>query len=119
GELVAKGTPTGIKAAQGGHLIELITDHPQQAANLLNSLDIALALIVGYTVFGVPVRGSLLLICSAGMLCVFAGIGIGTFLATFSRSQQQAQLMGFFINLPLSMLSGATTPIEGMPAWMQ
>jgi ABC-2 type transport system ATP-binding protein len=35
GELVAQGTPTGIKAAQGGHLIELITDHPQQAANLL------------------------------------------------------------------------------------
>ena len=35
GELVAQGTPTGIKAEQGGHLIELITDHPQQAANLL------------------------------------------------------------------------------------
>ena len=35
GELVAQGTPTEIKAAQRGHLIELITDHPQQAANLL------------------------------------------------------------------------------------
>ncbi len=33
--MVAQGTPTGIKAAQGGHLIELITDHPQHAANLL------------------------------------------------------------------------------------
>jgi len=35
GELVAEGTPTGIKAAQGGHLIELITDAPQRAADLL------------------------------------------------------------------------------------
>ena len=35
GELVAQGTPTGIKAEQGGHLIELITDQPQRAANLL------------------------------------------------------------------------------------
>ena len=35
GELVAQGTPTEIKADQSGHLIELITDHPQQAANLL------------------------------------------------------------------------------------
>jgi ABC-2 type transport system ATP-binding protein len=35
GELVAQGTPTDIKAAQNGHLLELITDHPQQAANLL------------------------------------------------------------------------------------
>ncbi|MBI1764602.1 MAG: ABC transporter ATP-binding protein [Acidobacteria bacterium] len=35
GELVAEGTPTGIKAAQSGHLIELLTDQPQQAADLL------------------------------------------------------------------------------------
>ena len=27
--------------------------------------------------------------------------------------------MSFFVNPPLSMLSGATTPIEAMPDWMQ
>ncbi|MFN7944100.1 MAG: ATP-binding cassette domain-containing protein [Blastocatellia bacterium] len=37
GELVAEGTPGGIKAAQRGHLIELITDAPQRAADLLKS----------------------------------------------------------------------------------
>jgi ABC-2 type transport system ATP-binding protein len=37
GELVAEGTPSGVKAAQGGHLIELITDEPQQAADLLKN----------------------------------------------------------------------------------
>lgn len=36
-----------------------------------------------------------------------------------SKSQQQAQLMSFFVNPPLSMLSGATTPVEAMPEWMQ
>ena len=35
GQLVAQGTPTGVKAEQGGHMIELITNRPQQAANLL------------------------------------------------------------------------------------
>ena len=35
GELVAEGAPSEIKATQRGHLIELITDHPQSAANLL------------------------------------------------------------------------------------
>ena len=35
GELVAEGTPSGVKAAQGGHLLELITDDPQAAADLL------------------------------------------------------------------------------------
>jgi ABC-2 type transport system ATP-binding protein len=37
GELVAEGTPTGIKAVQGGHLIEFITDAPQRAADLLKA----------------------------------------------------------------------------------
>jgi ABC-2 type transport system ATP-binding protein len=35
GELVAEGTPSGVKAAQGGHLIELITDRPQSTADHL------------------------------------------------------------------------------------
>ncbi len=35
GELVAQGSPTGIKAEQGGHPLELITDKPQRAVNLL------------------------------------------------------------------------------------
>lgn len=34
GELVAQGTPTEVKAAQKGNLIELITDKPQQSAEL-------------------------------------------------------------------------------------
>ena len=35
GELVAEGTPSGIKGAQPGHLLEFIVDRPQRAADLL------------------------------------------------------------------------------------
>jgi ABC-2 type transport system ATP-binding protein len=35
GELVTEGTPTGIKAAQSGHLLEFIVDQPQKAMDLL------------------------------------------------------------------------------------
>ena len=35
GELVAEGTPTAIKAAQEGHLLEFVTDQPQRALDLL------------------------------------------------------------------------------------
>jgi drug efflux transport system ATP-binding protein len=35
GELVAEGTPSGVKSEQGGHLLELIVDQPQRAADLL------------------------------------------------------------------------------------
>ncbi len=86
---------------------------------LLLTADLGLALVVSRSIFGLPLRGSLVLLFFAGSLCVLSGIGIGTLIATFTRSQQQAQLMGFFVNPPLVMLSGATTPIEAMPSWMQ
>jgi len=35
GELVAEGTPSGIKSQQSGHLIQFIVDQPQRAADLL------------------------------------------------------------------------------------
>jgi drug efflux transport system ATP-binding protein len=35
GELVAEGTPSGIKKQQKGHLLEVITDQPQRAADIL------------------------------------------------------------------------------------
>jgi ABC-2 type transport system ATP-binding protein len=37
GELVAQGTPSGIKSAQTGHLLEFIIDQPQRAADVLKS----------------------------------------------------------------------------------
>jgi len=86
---------------------------------LLLTIDIALALIVARLAFGVPVRGSLLLFFFSASLCVLCGIGLGMMIATFTRTQQQAQLMGFFTNPPLALLSGATTPIEAMPNWLQ
>jgi len=70
-------------------------------------------------VFGVPFRGSFVLVLAGAMLCVLSGIGIGTFIATFTKSAQQAQLLAFFVNPPLASLSGALTPVEAMPQWMQ
>jgi ABC-2 type transport system ATP-binding protein len=35
GELVAQGTPLGLKAQQTGHLLEIATDAPQRANNFL------------------------------------------------------------------------------------
>jgi ABC-2 type transport system permease protein len=55
----------------------------------------------------------------AGSLCILSGISIGTVIATFSKSAQQAQLTAFFINPPLSSLSGALNPVEAMPKWLQ
>jgi ABC-2 type transport system permease protein len=80
---------------------------------------IVLATCLIYFVFHVPVRGNLLLVETGAALCVLCGIGIGTFIATYTKSAQQAQLMSFFVNPPLASLSGALTPVEAMPHWMQ
>jgi ABC-2 type transport system permease protein len=86
---------------------------------LLLSLMMFAALAVVRLVFGVPFRGSLLMLLGAGCLCILSGISIGTVIATFSRSAQQAQLTSFFVNPPLSALSGALNPVEAMPKWLQ
>jgi ABC-2 type transport system permease protein len=78
-----------------------------------------LAIAVLRIVFRVPFHGSLPFVLFGGMLCILSGISLGTVIATLSKSAQQAQLTAFFINPPLSSLSGALNPVEAMPAWLQ
>src|SRR5262249_34918740 len=80
---------------------------------------LCVALIVGILVFGLPVRGALWLFAVAGAFAALAGIGIGVMVATVSKSQQQAQLLTFFVNPPITLLSGATSPLDNMPQIFQ
>ena len=82
---------------------------------LMGTMAIALMRIV----FGIPFRGNVLLVMAAAALCLLCGISIGTFIATFTKSARQAQLTLFFVNPPLTSLSGAFTPVEAMPKWLQ
>jgi len=77
------------------------------------------SLLVAMVVFGLPIRGAVWLFAVAGGLAALAGIGIGVMIATVSKSQQQAQLLTFFVNPPLTLLSGATSPLENMPDFFQ
>jgi len=82
-------------------------------------LVLLISLGVGMLVFDLPVRGELWLFVVAGAWAVLAGIGIGVMVATVSKSQQQAQLLTFFVNPPITLLSGSTSPIENMPIFFQ
>lgn len=77
------------------------------------------ALGVGILVFDLPVRGAIWLFAVAGAFAALAGIGIGVMVATVSKSQQQAQLLTFFVNPPITLLSGATSPLDNMPEFFQ
>ena len=78
---------------------------------------VAMAVLQLY--FHVPFRGSVTLLAVTSALCLLCGIGIGTAVATVTKSAQQAQLAIFFLNPPLISLSGALMPAEAMPSWMR
>jgi drug efflux transport system permease protein len=75
--------------------------------------------VVARVVFQVPLRGNPALVLAACGGCVLSGIGLGTFISTLARSANQTQLISFFVNPPLALLSGGLTPIEAMPKWVQ
>lgn len=86
---------------------------------LLLTFDAGVALLVGKLVFSLPIRGSLLVFLIIGALYFWLAISIGILLASFAKSQQQAQLMSFFIIQPLILLSGAISPTSTMPSFIQ
>jgi ABC-2 type transport system permease protein len=86
---------------------------------VLLAMPAAIALGVIHFWFGVPLRGSAPLVALSSALCLLCGIGLGTAVATITKSAQQAQLATFFIMPPLMSLSGAMSPAEAMPSWMR
>jgi ABC-2 type transport system permease protein len=80
---------------------------------------ITLYVLATVFVFGVPLRGSLLLLYGSAFFFILAVVGVGLFLSALSMTQQQAILGAFFFMAPAVMLSGFATPIENMPAWLQ
>lgn len=85
---------------------------------LLNGVVIT-ALIISQLVFDVPVRGSILLFLLLSGLYLIIGISTGLLLGTIAQNNMQVILTGFFINLPIIILSGAITPIESMPVFFR
>jgi ABC-2 type transport system permease protein len=69
--------------------------------------------------FDVPFHGNFLVVMAGAALCVLSGIGVGTVIATFTHSAYQAQLTSFFVNPLLTTASGAITPAEAIPGWLQ
>ncbi|MCB9597022.1 MAG: ABC transporter permease [Sandaracinaceae bacterium] len=86
---------------------------------IVGLIDFGIALVVGSTVFDMPLHGSMPLLICATLLYLMTTLGIGLLISTYSSSQQQAFLGGFLFMLPAALLSGIMTPIRSMPSWLQ
>jgi ABC-2 type transport system permease protein len=76
-------------------------------------------IIVGRYWFGVPVRGSLLLIFFTSGLFLMSSLGIGLFASTIANTQQEAMMTVMMYNLPSIFLSGFFFPLQAMPKALQ
>ena len=78
-------------------------------------VQVSVVLAVGWLLFQVPVRGSLIELYAAALVFIVASLSLGVFLSTLAKSQFQAMQMAFFTFLPQILLSGFMFPYAGMP----
>jgi ABC-2 type transport system permease protein len=73
-------------------------------------------LILGFFVFGVPIRGSLILLLGYSLVYILLSLSLGIFISSVVESQQVAMLISMVaLMLPTILLSGFIFPIENMP----
>lgn len=72
-------------------------------------------LLVGGLWFNVPFRGSLTLLLALSSLFVLGSLGIGLFMSTIAKTQQEAMMLTWFTLLPTVFLSGFFFPLAAMP----
>jgi ABC-2 type transport system permease protein len=78
-----------------------------------------LILIAAVYIYHVPFRGNLALLYGAMFFYALALVGVGLFISSISKTQQQAFLGAFVFMVPAILLSGYTAPVENMPLWLQ
>jgi ABC-2 type transport system permease protein len=83
---------------------------------LLSFINVVMILILSWLVFGLPVKGSIILLLLSTMLYILMGLSLGILISTVSSTMLQAiftSLLGML--LPTILLSGFIFPIENMP----
>ncbi|MEY4134263.1 MAG: hypothetical protein RL386_613 [Bacteroidota bacterium] len=87
---------------------------------ILGMVIAAITLLLGLSVFDVPVRGSFGLLGAITVLFVLTSLGLGILISTRTDSQMVAMMLSMVaLMLPGILLSGFIFPIASMPAALQ
>lgn len=86
---------------------------------LVGYVQTTVSLLVGLAIFGIPVRGSILLLYALTTLFISASLTLGILISTIAKNQMQAMMMSIFIFMPSILLSGFIFPREAMPTVFQ
>lgn len=82
-------------------------------------VDMVFVVVVARFWFAIPFRGSLALLFAGGLVFMLNTLGLGLFISTISRNQQQAMFTSMFFIMPQIVFSGFVFPIENMPRVIQ
>src|SRR4051812_6739678 len=74
---------------------------------------------IGVLLFGVPLRGSLIMLALLSTLFITTNLAIGYTFSTIVQNQLQAMQLSMMFFLPSILLSGFMFPFAGMPVWAQ
>jgi ABC-2 type transport system permease protein len=87
---------------------------------VIGFIDVVIVLAIARFWFEVPLVGSLPLLFALSGLFILTTLGLGLFISTIARSQQQAMLISqFFFFIPFVFLSGFAFPVANMPRIIQ
>ena len=87
---------------------------------LLSIINVVLILVMSWLVFGLPVKGSIVLLMLESMLYILMSLSLGILISTVSKTMQQAIFISLIgLMLPTILLSGFIYPIENMPVIYQ
>jgi len=78
------------------------------------TLDLAIVVGVGVTLFGVPFRGSVAVFALGALLFLFVTLGLGILISSVSENQGQAIQLSVMIMLPQVLLSGLIFPLSSI-----
>jgi ABC-2 type transport system permease protein len=82
---------------------------------VVGHVQVALVLVLGWTIFDVPIRGRLLDLGFGALPFLAAMLALGLVVSAVARTQFQAAQLSFFFFLPSMLLSGFMFPFEAMP----
>ncbi|HWP83117.1 MAG TPA: ABC transporter permease [Bacteroidota bacterium] len=87
---------------------------------MIGIVDVFLVVGVATFFFDLPVKGGFWLLFSLCLIFLLTTLGLGLFVSTVSRTQQQAMMTAiFFVMMPMMFFSGFVFPIENMPTVIQ
>ena len=87
---------------------------------VLSFINAVVIILLGFFVFGLPVKGSLILLLLESLLFISLALSLGILISTVSNSQMVAMFISLLgLMLPTILLSGFIYPIENMPLVLQ